>query len=170
MIKGKMKKKGASLCSALVIMMSVTVAVPAYADTADDESMISDITVPENGIIQYDVTVPAGSTVSYEVELTPDDESAPIDRVAGMWKNTTKKDVTKTITAKVKFLSNEYTISASYTSNSTHQKLEYKDKATAVKSYEESASHSRFEFSSDGIEELKKAFDSHIRKIAEYIK
>ena len=38
----------------------------------------------------------------------------------------------------------EYTITAEYTSNHTNKKLELKDQATAVKSYEETKLHNRF--------------------------
>ncbi len=164
------KEKGGVLFIMLVLAASMVAAAPSYADTINEEELISDINTPENGVIQYDVTVPAGSTVNYMVELTPDKGSGTIDKVEGMWKNTTKKTVTKTITAKVKFLSSEYMISATYTSNSTQQKLEYKDQDTAVKSYKDSLVHSRFTWDTGSLEDLKSTVDSHIRKITDLIK
>lgn len=154
-------------CAALSCMLILAVSAPSvYADT----EMISDVTVPETGVIQYDVTVPAGSTVNYSVELTPDKNTGTIDKVSGMWKNTTNKTVTKTINAKVKFLSSEYTISATYTSNETHQRLEYKDKKEAVKSYEESFVHERFAFDSDVLEKWYNAMEKQLKKVSDFIR
>lgn len=167
MRKDILKRKGTALCCALMLSAA---AVPAYADTYDGDGMISDITVPEPSVIQYDVMVPAGSTVNYSVELTPDEKAGTIDKVSGMWKNTTNKTVTKTIKAKVKFLSSEYTISAAYTSNSTHQKLEYKDKAESVKSYEESALHAGFTWNSDVIGKWCGVMEKQLKKVSDFIK
>lgn len=85
------RKKGIILCSLMMITASVMTVNPAYADTVNEEALISDVSVPENGVIQYDVTVPAGSTVNYEVELTPEGKTGAIDSVSGMWKTPQRK-------------------------------------------------------------------------------
>lgn len=156
------RKKYIVMCSLLIIVAFVLNVNQSYADTVEDEKIISNVIVPENGVIQYDVTVPAGSTVNYAVELSPNKKTGTIDKVAGVWKNTTKKTVTRTITANVKFLSSEYTISASYVYNSTKQKHEYKDKDTAIKSYEESTFHNRFAWDTGSIEKIKDTAVKHI--------
>lgn len=165
-----MRRKEMILCSVLIMAVLVLTVNPVYADTVHEGEFISNVTVPENGVIQYDVTVPAGSTVNYAVELTPDEETGTIDKVTGMWKNTTKKTVTRTITAKVKFLSSEYTISASYMSNSTKQKLEYKDKNTAVRSYEESAFHNRLTWDTGTTDGLKDIAVKHLDKLSKSVR
>lgn len=164
------KKRGIVLFSSIFMMASVIAVNPAYADTVNEEDLISDVNVPENGIIQYDVTVPAGSTVNYKVELTPDKKTGTIDKVEGMWKNTTKETITKTINAKVKFLSSEYTISATYTSNSTHQELAYKDQEKAVKSYDEKTTHGKVTLDFRTMDSWKNTLDSHVKNFISYFR
>lgn len=170
MKKDIIRRKRITLCTAVIMSLNLFATVPAFADTADDADIISDVTVPENGVIQYDVTVPAGSTVNYEVELTPDVKTGTIDSVAGMWKNTTRKTVTKTITAKVKFLSNEYTIHASYTSSSSKQKIEHKDQATAVRSYEEETTNTHLSWNAEGFEKWHSKYEEQRDYVSEQIK
>lgn len=162
-------KKVGFLCSIVIVTVSLFTANPSYADTINEDGMISNIVVPETGVIQYDVTVPAESTVNYSVELTPDKKTGTIDKVSGMWKNTTKKTVKRTITANVKFLSSEYTISASYESNSTKQKFEYKDQCKAVKSYEASDFHSRLAWDTGSTSSLKDTAIKYLNRISELV-
>jgi len=163
------EKRGAALCC-FMMMTAAMGTNTVHAASAEEENLIKDINVPETGVIQYDVVVPAGSTVNYSVELSPDGKNGTVDKVSGMWKNTTKKTVTKTINAKVKFLSSEYTISATYTSNATNQKLEYKDKAEAVKSYEESTMHSRLSWETDTFEKWYGMLEKQFKKVSDYIR
>lgn len=165
-----LKRKGAAMCCMVLITLSALAGNPVYADTLNNEDLISNINVPETGVIQYDVVVPAGSTVNYSVELTPDKKTGTIDKISGVWKNTTKKTVTKTINAKVKFLSSEYTISATCTSNSTQYKLEYKDRDIAVKSYEESTIKSNLSWDTGDFEKWCDLLENQFKKVSEYIR
>ena len=104
------------------------------ATAVNKENLITDVKNPQNGVIEYKVNVPAGERIDYSVTLTPDKSDKAVDVVNGSWKNKTKKTVKKTITVKVKYLSNKYKITASYTKESSRQDISYKDvdKATSA--------------------------------------
>lgn len=123
---------------------------PAYADTTvNSESIISNVKNPENGVIKYSVKVPAGEKLDYSVELTPDKKSGTIDKIKGSFTNKTKKTVTKVVTANVKFFSNKYKISASYSKKTSGTEITYKDTDTAVSSLKTSAVTSKLSWDFD---------------------
>ena len=134
--------KIASLCLAFVMLFTAGVCChdAVYAGTSVvKDDIISDVKNPENGVIKYKVTVPAGERIDYSVELTPDKRNGTVDKVTGMWINRTKKTVTKTVRVKVKFLSDEYKIKASYTERSFGTSVKHRDTATAVSALKTSA-------------------------------
>ncbi len=123
-----------SIIIAAMMLLSCTVsAVPVHAGSViNKESIVSGVRNPENGIIKYKVRVPAGEKIDYSVELVPGKRSNAKDKISGSWINRSRKTVTKTITVRVKYLSNKYTIKASYTSDRIGHKIVYKDVDKAV--------------------------------------
>ena len=113
---------------------------PVYAaSTVNKESIITDINNPENGVITYKVSVPAGERIDYSVELTPDKKSGKTDCIKGNWTNKTKKTVTKIVKANVKFISDKYKITASYSKESSGSEIFYKDTDKTVSALKTSA-------------------------------
>lgn len=130
-------------CSIVFVLLFVSFfacsgAVYAGTNIVKDD-LISNVKNPENGVIKYNVTVPAGERIDYSVELTPDKKSGTIDKVTGTWKNRTKRTVTKTVRANVKFLSDKYKIKVSYTESTFNETIEHKDTAAAVSALKTSA-------------------------------
>ena len=100
----------------------------------NSESIITNVKNPENGVITYSVKVPAGERIDYSVELTPDKKTGTIDKVSGSYTNKTKKTVTKVVTANVKFLSDKYKVTASYSKKTAGVEIVYKDTDTVISS------------------------------------
>lgn len=134
MIAVKMNHRTVSLCLVMIMFMACGCwqEPVCAAESVNKESIVTDVKNPSNGVITYNVTVPPGEKIDYSVELTPDKKSGNTDKIKGSWKNKTKKTVTKTIKANVKFISNKYKITASYTKDVKGTEIAYKDSDTAV--------------------------------------
>lgn len=119
-----------TICLAFaVLLMMGCLALPedVHAASVNKENLVTNAKNPENGVITYDINVPAGERVDYSVTLTPDKSGKAVDVVNGSWKNRTKKTVKKTVTMKVKYLSDKYKITASYTRESSGEEISCRD-------------------------------------------
>lgn len=135
MIKVNVRNKVISLCVSALMLFSCCCIMneTVYAGSAvNNENIISNVKNPENGVVKYSVKVPAGERIDYSVELTPDKKTGTIDKVTGSFTNKTKKTVTKVVTANVKFFSDKYKVSASYSKKTAGVEILYKDTDTVV--------------------------------------
>lgn len=134
MMSFTIKNRVVSVCMAVLMFVMCWVwNEPVYAaSSVNKENIITDVKNPSTGVITYKVTVPPGERIDYSVELTPDKKSGKKDIHSGTWNNKTKKTVTKTIKANVKFISNKYKITASYSKKSYGEEIFYRDSDNAV--------------------------------------
>jgi len=121
-----------SFIACLILLNCAYLPEPVSAASKNSESLITGVKNPSNGVIKCDVTVPAGERVDYSVTLTPDKSGKTVDVINGSLKNRTRKTVRKTITMRVKYLSNKYKITASYTKEVKGVEISYKDVDTAA--------------------------------------
>lgn len=152
-------KRGKSIlilmCVALLVTSVGNWMVPVHAATVSKKNLISNVTNPSSGVIQYNLTVPAGKTVNYALTLTPNRRTGNIDRVAGSYTNRTTHTVTKKIKAKVKYLSNKYIIEASYTGGTSKQKITYKDQKSVTSRLKKTVYSSKFTWNAKSIRKWK---------------
>lgn len=123
----------------LLLMNCIWLPQPVYAASRNNENLITNVKNPSNGVIKYNVTVPAGERVDYSVSLTPDKSGKAVEVINGSLKNRTRKTVRKTVTMNVKYLSNKYKITASYTKETSGSEILYKDVDTATSALKETA-------------------------------
>lgn len=181
-----------SLC--IICVMTLTCIFwyePVYAaSSANKETLITSVKNPSNGVIKYIITAPPGEKVDYSVELTPDKKYKVPDVSHGSWKNRTKKTVKKTITVKVKCLSDRYRIKASYTTEFKGKEITYSDEDKAVSTLKTSVVTSKFKWDfsrlgkgqkewkyrykyvpyKNGIKKYVEVFNKNNKKIKSYLK
>lgn len=164
---------------------------PVHATSCiNKESIITNVQNPKNGVLTYKVTVPPGEKIDYSVELTPDKKNGKTDCVSGSWRNKTKKTVTKLITANVKFITDKYKITASYSRKSTGEEIFYKDTDKAVSALKQSAVTAKVKWDfdklgkgekdwkyrykyvpvKDGFKKYLQVFDKDGKRIKNYVK
>lgn len=120
------------IITVFIISTCIWMPAPVCADSRNSEKLITDVSNPSNGVIRCKVNVPAGERVDYSVSLTPDKSGKAVDVINGSLKNRTRKTVKKTVTMHVKYLSNRYRISASYTKEIRGDEISYRDVDTAT--------------------------------------
>lgn len=143
------------MCAALLVTSVCTWTAPSYAASSVKRNIITNVTNPSSGIIKYTITVPAGKTVKYALTLTPNRRMRNIDRVAGSYTNRTRKTVKKTVTAKVKYMTNKYIITATYTAKSSKQNIVYKDESRATSRLKKTVYSSKFTWTTKNIKKWK---------------
>ena len=120
------------LIAGLLILNCLWLPEPVCAASRNSEKLITDVKNPSNGVIKCNVNVPAGERVDYSVTLTPDKSGKAVEVINGSLKNRARKTIKKTITMNVKYLSNKYKITASYTKETSGSEIVYKDVDTAT--------------------------------------
>lgn len=116
----------------------------AMATRVTEESLISSVSNPSNGKIQFYINVPAGETVSYSVDLIPNDRTDSVDTKTGSYTNSGTSAVSKKITVTAKYFSNKYTIYASYTTGPSASRTIHEDTDSATSALKSSVTSERF--------------------------
>lgn len=145
----------ALICAAVLLVCTCMQLKPVSVSAAAQENLISEAANPATGVIRYKIRVPAGKTVNYLVSLTPNRRVGTIERVGGQYINRTKHTVTKTITAKVKHLSDKYVISASYEAGLAKKKTVYADKDRITSKLKSTVYTSKFTWDAKNLKKWK---------------
>lgn len=91
-----------------------------------DNTLVSSITNPSNGVMKFNIKIPAGQTLYYKVELVPNDRTGSIDTAADTsYTNKTASTVTRTVSVNLRYFYSNYTISANYTTGNDRVRTIY---------------------------------------------
>ncbi len=138
-------RRTVSLLLVLTLVFSMMVSSGAQAATnKTDENLITGVSNPSNAKISFTLNVPAGATVSYKVELIPNKRTGSIDTVSGSVKNSGSSKISKTISASVKYYSNKYTVTASYSTGPARNRTNYSDVDNATSALKSTVYTSKF--------------------------
>lgn len=110
----------------------------------DSPSLITNVSNPSNGKLTFYINAPAGAEVHYSVKLIPNPRTGSIDTISGIFENTSRLEVSKKITANVKYYSDLYTVSAYYTTGSYHNLFMYEDEETTTSAMKGTQYSSKF--------------------------
>lgn len=93
-----------------------------------DPNLITNVSNSQNAIIKFTLSVPAGCTANYSVELVPNERTGSLDTISGTYTNTSSVRASKVISVRVKYFSDQYSVSASYQTGTQHDKHIHEDK------------------------------------------
>lgn len=151
--KKAMEKGTCTVCGQKVTRESTAAVNKTASDTPVTEKKASDTTVdkiitgvsnPSTGVITFKITAPANTTVDYTLELVPHKRMGSLDGTSGSVKNKSDSPITKKITVPVNYFSDQYTITATYTTGPARNRKYHNDSATVTSSLHETVYSSKF--------------------------
>lgn len=98
-----------------------------------DNSLITNVTSPSNGKISFYINIPARQTLYYTLKLVPNKRTGSIDTVVDKsYKNLSNSKISQKITVSTKYFSNNYTLTASFTTGNDRERTMYETEKTVT--------------------------------------